>query len=224
MFVTIATSGEYARKDASLSSASTTKMSPVPSWAPEPEVARSPPIANEGSSPQCCSATVSIDVVEVLPAVPVTAASLRPRVSAASAVERCSTVRPRSRAAASSGLLSRIAVDTTTVAGGSGRCAGSCPRCTSAPSARSASTAADSRASEPVTRSPLASRMRAIPLIPAPPMPMKWTVTPPRLLCSCACSCACGPRRARGGRVVRRRRRARSGGPPRPSPRAAPGR
>ena len=39
-----------------------------------------------------------------------------------------------------------------------------------------------------MTRSPLASRMRAIPLIPAPPMPMKWTVTPPRLLCSCACS------------------------------------
>ncbi len=35
--VTIATSGENARNDPSLSSASTTKISPVPSCAPEPD-------------------------------------------------------------------------------------------------------------------------------------------------------------------------------------------
>ena len=70
-------------------------------------------------------------MVDVLPAVPVTAASLRPRVSAASAVRPVLDGRPRSRAAASSGLVSRIALDTTTVAGGSGRCAASCPTWTS---------------------------------------------------------------------------------------------
>ena len=137
--------------------------------------ARSPPIANDGSSPQCCSATVSIDVVEVLPAVPVTAASRRPAVSAASACARCTTGRPRSRAAASSGLLSRIADDTTTVAGAAGRWAASCPTATSAPSARSASTVRESFASEPDTAAPLASRIRAMPLIPAPPMPIRCT-------------------------------------------------
>ena len=73
-------------------------------------------MANDGSSPQCCSATVSIDVVEVLPWVPATAATRRPTVSAASAWARCTTGSPRSRAAASSGLVSRIAVETTTVA------------------------------------------------------------------------------------------------------------
>ena len=101
------------------------------------------------------------------------------------------------------------------MAGGSGRCAGSCPTCTSAPSARSASTAADSRASEPVTRSPLASRMRAIPLIPAPPMPMKWTVTPPSPpVFSAHRPCASRPRRATtcGQRVRPAARRAGAAG------------
>ena len=73
----------------------------------------------------------------------------------------------------------------------------------------------------PVTRSPRASRMRAIPLIPAPPMPMKWTVTPPRLLCACAAAAHVEDEvgESFGGVGVPGR-----GGPPRPSPRAAPGR
>ena len=58
---------------------------------------------------------------------------------------------------------------------GSGRCAASWPTSTRAPSARSASTARESLASDPETATPRASRMRAIPLIPAPPMPMRWT-------------------------------------------------
>ena len=52
----------------------------------------------------------------------------------ARACDRCSTRRPRSRAAASSMLVSRIADEITTVSTPS-RCAGSCPTCTSAPSA-----------------------------------------------------------------------------------------
>ena len=48
-------------------------LPPLPSWALEPVTLRSPPIANDGSAPQCCSATVSIEVVVVLPCVPATA-------------------------------------------------------------------------------------------------------------------------------------------------------
>ena len=52
------------------------------------------------------------------------------------------------------------------------------PTSTRAPSARRASTARESLASDPETDTPRASRMRAIPLIPAPPMPMRWTRSP----------------------------------------------
>ena len=45
----------------------------MPRWALEPDSLSSLPIANEGSAPQCCSATVSIEVVVVLPWVPATA-------------------------------------------------------------------------------------------------------------------------------------------------------
>ena len=62
-------------------------------------------MANDGSSRQCCNATVSIDVVDVLPCVPATHATRCPAISAASACERCSTVRPRLRASASSGFV-----------------------------------------------------------------------------------------------------------------------
>ena len=84
-------------------------------------------MANDGSSPQCCSATVSIDVVEVLPAVPVTRGQppaggqrgqrLRPVHHGQSALARRGQLR----------VGARIAEDTTTVAGAAGRWAGVVP-------------------------------------------------------------------------------------------------
>ena len=47
------------------SSASTTKASPVPRWAFEPESCSSLPIAKDGSTPHACRMTVSIEVVVV---------------------------------------------------------------------------------------------------------------------------------------------------------------
>jgi hypothetical protein len=70
--VTTATSGVYSSNEPSLSSASATNDVPLPWWALVPASPRSPPTANDGSNPQCCNATMSIDVVVVLPAVPVT--------------------------------------------------------------------------------------------------------------------------------------------------------
>ena len=115
-----------------------------------------------------------IDVVVVLPCVPVTAMTRRPAISEASAAARCSTRRPRRLASASSGLLSLMALDTTTVSA-SPSCPAAWPACTRAPSARSSSRVADEAESLPDTAVPLASMMRAIPDMPAPPMPMKWT-------------------------------------------------
>ena len=107
-------------------------------------------MANDGSTPQAWTATVSIEVVDVLPWVPATATLRRPAITAASATARGSTRSPRSRAAASSGLSARMAVETTTVSA-SPRWAGSWPTSTRAPSARSASRVGVSRRSLPET-------------------------------------------------------------------------
>ena len=87
----------------------------MPSWAFEPDSFRLPPIAYDGSAAQCCSATVSIEVVVVLPCVPATASVRRPTITEASAAARGRIGIPAARAATTSGLVSRIAVDTTTV-------------------------------------------------------------------------------------------------------------
>ena len=71
--VTMPAKAGSARNAPSLSSASATKSLPVPRWALLPLSLSSLPIANDGSAPQCCSATVSIEVVVVLPCVPATA-------------------------------------------------------------------------------------------------------------------------------------------------------
>ena len=75
----------------------------------------SPPIAKDGSAPQCCSATVSSEVVVVLPWVPATATTRRPCITDSSAAERGSSRSPRRRASTTSGLSSRTAVETTSV-------------------------------------------------------------------------------------------------------------
>src|SRR3712207_6977761 len=158
--------GDRSRKERSLSSASATKTSPWPACALLPDSLSVPPIAKDGSTPQACTATVSIEVVEVLPCVPATATLRRPAITAARATARGSTRSPRSRAARSSGLSSRMAVDTTTVSA-SPTFPPSWPSSTRAPSWRSASRVGLSRRSLPETRTPRASRMRAIPLMPA---------------------------------------------------------
>src|SRR5690625_1697713 len=113
MLVTTATFGVYSSSEPSLSSASATKNGPLPWWAlvpaSLPAVPNSPPTANDGSSPQCCNATTSIDVVVVLPWVPVTISVVRPVISLASTAGRSTTGIPRRRASTSSGLVLGIA-------------------------------------------------------------------------------------------------------------------
>ena len=60
-------------KEPSDSSASATKISPVPRCALDPEAVIVPPIAKDGSAPHACNATASIEEVVVLPWVPATA-------------------------------------------------------------------------------------------------------------------------------------------------------
>jgi len=85
MFVTIAASGLYSINEPSDSSASATKIFPVPRCAFDPDDVRVPPIANEGSTPHACKATVIIEEVVVLPCVPATAMLREPRMRSARA-------------------------------------------------------------------------------------------------------------------------------------------
>ena len=84
----MAPKGLYSINEPSDSSASATKYSPVPRWAFEPEALMVPPIAKEGSAPQACRATVSIEDVVVLPCVPATAMLIDSLISKASACAR----------------------------------------------------------------------------------------------------------------------------------------
>jgi hypothetical protein len=81
----------------------------------EPDSLSSPPIAKDGSAAQCWSATVSSEVVVVLPCVPATATTRRPCMTDSSAADRGSSRSPRAVASTTSGLSSRTAVETTTV-------------------------------------------------------------------------------------------------------------
>ena len=110
----IAPLGLYAKNDPSDSSASAMKTDPLPLCALVPAVLIVPPIANDGSSPADCNATVSIAVVVVLPCVPATAIEVKPDISQASAWARAVTCMPRSLAATNSGLFSKIAEETIT--------------------------------------------------------------------------------------------------------------
>ncbi len=81
---------------------------------------------------------------------------------------------PASRAATTSGLPARTALETTTVWAPATLDA-ACPTVTVAPSARRAVRIRESFASLPLTGRPRASSTRAIPDMPAPPMPTKCT-------------------------------------------------
>ena len=131
-------------------------------------------MAYVGSASVASSATVSNEVVVVLPCVPATATTRLPCISDSSAAERGSSRRPSRTASTTSGLSSRTAVDTTTLSA-SCTCEASCPTSTRAPRARSDASTGPSWASEPVTVMPRASISRAMPDRAAPPMPTKCT-------------------------------------------------
>ena len=138
MFVTTATSRASFRNERSDSSASITAHSPAPQAAFVPAARSSPPITNAGSRPVSISASAAIDAVVVFPCVPLTAMVRFMRDSSPRRSPRWSTGVPASRAAASSGLSSGIAVETTTSAP-SGTFEASCPMTGSMPAARSRS-------------------------------------------------------------------------------------
>ncbi|SIN10602.1 Uncharacterised protein [Mycobacteroides abscessus subsp. abscessus] len=132
------------------------------------------PTAKDGSAPAASSITAIIELVVVLPWVPATAIVRWTPMAAARASERCRTRSPRARAAASSGLDSRMAVEITTVSACSMFSAAWGTK-TRAPFSRSASSTGPSLASEPDTLSPCSSSSSATADIPVPPMPMKCT-------------------------------------------------
>src|SRR5256886_8724291 len=81
--VTTATTGASMRKLRSLSSASTTKYSPLPSRAVVPIWLTFPPITNVGSRCAAASTEATIEVVVVLPCAPATAIPYFNRISSA---------------------------------------------------------------------------------------------------------------------------------------------
>ena len=84
----MAPKGLYSINEPSDSSASATKYLPVPLCAFEPDALIVPPIAKEGSAPQACRATVSMEEVVVFPCVPATAILIDSLISKASACAR----------------------------------------------------------------------------------------------------------------------------------------
>ena len=102
-----------------------------------PAARSSPPITKAGSRPVSISASAAIEAVVVFPCVPLTAIVRFIRDSSREKVAAMQRTR-RSRAAASSGLSSGIAVETTTSAP-SGTFAASCPMTGSIPASRSRS-------------------------------------------------------------------------------------
>ena len=132
-------------------------------------------MAYVGSAPAACSATVSSEVVVVLPWVPATATTRRPAITAASAAERGSTRRPAAHGLDVLGVVladrgrddERVGVGD--LVGGVAEVDGRAQR-RAAPAS-----VGESVPSLPLTAMPRASMIRAMPDRPAPPMPTKWT-------------------------------------------------
>ena len=130
-------------------------------------------MAHEGSRPTSRSAVAIIADVVVFPWAPATATKSRPRAARARACDRWRTFCERSRAAASSGLPSRMAEETTRTAS-AGTCRASCPIDTEIPSAAKRRVVWDSFESDPETAAPEAASSSATTLMPAPPIPTRW--------------------------------------------------
>src|SRR4051794_20007716 len=114
MLVITAIVGNSFRNERSLSSASATMNSPLPSRALLPKALSRPPITAVGSRPQRSSTTAIIEVVVVLPCAPATAIENRSRINSASISARGMTGICRRVASTTSGLVGRTADETTT--------------------------------------------------------------------------------------------------------------
>src|SRR6185312_7127300 len=174
MFVITAIVGYSFRNERSLSSASATIRSPLPSRALLPNALSRPPITAVGSSPALSSTSAIIDVVVVLPWLPATAIEYLSRISSASISARGITGICRRAASRTSGFAGRTADETTTTSA-SPTCAASCPCMTRMPSVSSRSVTADFFMSDPLTAYPRFASSSAMPLMPMPPMPTKCT-------------------------------------------------
>src|SRR5215208_1695333 len=177
MLVITATSRPSLRKERSDSSASITPHSPAPQAALVSAERSSPPIRKAGSRPAPRRTWATIEAVVVLPCAPLTAIVRFMRDSSPSRSARCRIAAPAARAAASSGLSSGIAVETTTSAP-TDRLAASWPTAASIPAVRRRSITGESTLSEPDTRAPSKWATSARPLIPAPPIPTKCRLRP----------------------------------------------
>ncbi len=150
MLVTTASTGLRLRNEASLSSASTTMYSPAPSRECAPALCSLPPMTKVGSTPAAASTLVTSEVVVVLPCVPAIAMPRFRRISSASITARGTTGTRRARAAMTSGLSPRTAVEVTTASAPS-TCAASWPIATRTPIAASRRVLALSTWSDPET-------------------------------------------------------------------------
>ena len=137
MLVTTATAGESSRNVPSLSSASATRMSPLPICALPASERTRPPMTRVGSIRASVSTWPIIEVVVVFPWLPATATPYFMRMSSASISARGITGICRSLAAITSGLENFTAVEITTTERASARLAASWPIWTSAPNDRS---------------------------------------------------------------------------------------
>ena len=174
MFVTTAIAGSSKANEPSDSSASVTNHGEVPSWAFASSVRSMPPSTRLASMPPTRNTACVMAVVVVFPCVPQIAMPRLPAISCASISPRCSTVVPF-RLAATHSALPRSIAELTTTARAPRTFSPRWPIVTDAPSRRSSSTSGVALTSEPDTASPRANRMRAMALMPMPPMPTKWT-------------------------------------------------
>ena len=150
MLVTTAITGASNRKLRSLSSASTTISSLLPSRALVPAWFTRPPTTKVGSSPAPASVLAINEVVVVLPCEPATATPYLSRISSASISARGMTARPRRSASSTSGFSAVTAVEVTTTCA-SPRFSTRCPSNTLAPNCSSRAVTGESRRSEPET-------------------------------------------------------------------------
>ena len=146
---------------------------PGPGWRWTPGRPTRAPTTTVGSRFPARRTAAVMAVVEVLPCMPVTATWVCPSMSRASICPRRSTVSPRARAAASSGLSSLTAVEWTTTSA-SPRFSAWWPKWTRTPRVSRRRVMAPAARSEPLTRSPWRTKSSARPLMPMPPTPMKW--------------------------------------------------
>ncbi|CAB4676658.1 unannotated protein [freshwater metagenome] len=137
-----------------------------------PELETVAPIAKDGSTPQCCNATVNMEVVVVFPCVPATATERFCDINIANASARSKIGIFNSFARFSSTFDAEIALEITIISRPAILSA-ECDAKTTTPNLRSPSSVCESFISEPDTFISSATKIRAIPLIPDPPIPMK---------------------------------------------------